>query len=34
MITLDMWREFADAVEAHIRDYTIPQYGDPGPTTP
>jgi dUTP pyrophosphatase len=23
-----MWREFADAVEAHIRDYTIPQYGD------
>jgi dUTP pyrophosphatase len=28
MITLEMWREFADAVEAHIRDYTIPQYGD------
>ncbi len=28
MITIDMWREFADAVEAHIRDYTIPQYGD------
>ena len=28
MITLDMWIEFADAVEAHIRDYTIPQYGD------
>jgi hypothetical protein len=23
-----MWSEFADAVEAHIRDYTIPQYGD------
>ena len=28
MITLEQWREFADAVEAHIRDYTIPQYGD------
>jgi len=28
LITIDMWREFADAVEAHIRDYTIPQYGD------
>ena len=28
MITLEMWNEFADAVEAHIRDYTIPQYGD------
>ena len=28
MVTLEMWREFASAVEAHIRDYTIPQYGD------
>ncbi len=28
MITIEMWSEFADAVEAHIRDYTIPQYGD------
>ena len=28
MITLEQWREFASAVEAHIRDYTIPQYGD------
>ena len=28
MVTLEMWREFAQAVEDHIRDYTIPQYGD------
>ena len=28
MVTLEKWQEFADAVEAHIRDYTIPQYGD------
>ena len=28
MITLEQWREFADAVEDHIANYTIPQYGD------
>lgn len=22
------WRRFSEAVEQHIRDYTIPQYGD------
>ena len=28
MITLEQWREFAEAVERHVQDYTVPQYGD------
>jgi len=24
------WREYADAVEDHLNDYTVPQYGDVG----
>jgi hypothetical protein len=24
------WRKFADEVETHIEEYTVPQYGDEG----